>query len=70
MAIMGCKRCGIAFDYDLVPLNPFKVCPSCHAPLDQGAVDHAFVEAANPSDVKDSVRVAGREALAAQLPTS
>jgi hypothetical protein len=65
--MQGCKRCGIAFDYDLVQSNPFKRCPNpaCSAPLDADAVAHTFVEASNPSDVKDAQRLMNRAQLTA-----
>lgn len=63
MSLQACRICGVGFDLDHVPANPFKKCPGCGAPLDQGAVDHTFVEASNPSNPGDAMRQANRAAL-------
>lgn len=57
--IQACKGCGSAFDLEFIPKNPFKLCPnpSCKLPLDADAVEHKFVEANNPSDRNDSLRL-------------
>lgn len=56
-----CHGCGVGLDLDKVQNKPFKNCPVCGAPLDADAVAHAFVEASNPSDLKDGRRAAARE---------
>lgn len=67
--LQACHKCGIGFDMELVPANPFKLCPNpaCNAPLDKDAAEHTFVEAGNPSDTKDAMRVANRSNLLADV---
>lgn len=58
-----CIHCGIGFDLDRVPLNPFRRCPNptCKVPLDEGAIAHSYAEASNPTDRNDPARKAARE---------
>lgn len=60
--LQACHLCGIGFDLQFVQRNPFPLCPNpaCHAPLDADAVAHKFVEAGNPSDPRDTQRIANR----------
>jgi hypothetical protein len=57
--MQSCNSCGVVFDLDKVPLNPFKRCPnpSCKAPLDADAVEHTFVESLAPNNTNDAHRL-------------
>lgn len=59
MSMQACKHCGIGFDLDFVPRNPFKRCPNptCKAPLEADAVEHTFTEASDPGNKFDAQRL-------------
>jgi hypothetical protein len=62
-----CHLCGIVYDYESVPANPFKLCPGCKMPLEPAGVASVFVEAGNPSDLNDARRAANRAQLMADV---
>lgn len=64
-----CTKCGTVYSFEHVPANPFKLCPNpaCNAPLTREGVEHTFVEAANPSNPTDPIKVANRDALHAHV---
>lgn len=65
--MQACHLCGTVFDIEAVQPKPFKRCPGCGAPLDADAVEHTFVESANPSDPKDATKLAHKAQLHADV---